>query len=214
MTVFRPNAVLIPSEGKEGKDFDPADCTLLMADGDHSFAEVYTREAWESKGCPSYIQERGDFFLPDGSEAKVQLLPDTCIVKIPDREYWCEEVQARTKRIFAVYAFDRRQQFYLCELCASYELHFIEHQYEATDEVDENDDKRDELYEAILDGGRFEEPVIYEHRKEIDRMLLRRCRPGWLPKGDGGGYRLRGMTAVTWEGVMEEIWAMQANGNI
>ena len=95
----------------------------------------------------------------------MQLLPDTCVVKIPDREYWCEEVQAMTKRIFAVYALDRRQHFHLCEMCASYEFWFIEHQYEPTDEVDHEDDKRDELNELILDGSRYEEQVIYEHRK-------------------------------------------------
>jgi len=120
----------------------------------------------------------------------VQLLPDACIVKIPDRDYWSDDVQAMTKRIFAVYALDRRQHFHLCELCASYELHFIEHQYEPTEEMDRDDDKREELYESILDGGRYEEQVIYEHRKDIDPMFLRgrRCRPGWLPKnGRGGG---------------------------
>ena len=114
----------------------------------------------------------------------MQLLPDTCIVKVPDREYWCDDVQAMTKRIFAVYALDRRQHFHLCELCASYELWFIEHQYEPIDEVDQDDDKREELNELILDGRRYEEQVIYEHRKDIDPMFGRgrRCRPGWLPR--------------------------------
>ena len=102
-------------------------------------------------------------------------------------------------------------------MCASYELHFIEHQFEATDEVDRDEDKRDELYESILDGGRYEEPVIYEHRKDIDPMFGRgrRCRPGWLPRQDrGGGYRVRGLRSVTWDGVMEELFESRCNSDL
>jgi hypothetical protein len=134
-----------------------------------------------------------------------------------DREYWCEEVQAMTKRIFAVYALDRRQHFYLCEMCASYELYFVEHQYEPVDGLDQDDDKREELNELILDGSRYEEQVIYEHRSDIDPMFGRgrRCRPGCWPKGDrGGGYRVRGLRSVTWGGVMEEIFDARCNSDI
>ena len=35
--LFRPNAVFIPTkDGKEGRDFDRSDCTLLMVDGEFS----------------------------------------------------------------------------------------------------------------------------------------------------------------------------------
>ena len=216
-----PNAVFIPTKGgKEGRDFDRDDCTLLIVDGEFSYGEAFTEEAWQNGGEPSYIQRRGDFFLTDDTEiptGRVQLLPDTCIVKISDRDYWCDDVQAMTKRIFAVYALDRRQHFHLCEMCASYELWFIEHQYEPTEEVDQDEDKRDELHELILDGGRYEEQVIYEHRKDIDPMFGRgrRCRPGWLPRQDrGGGYRVRGLRSVTWDGVMEEIFESRCNSDL
>ena len=216
--MFIPNAVFIPTkDGREGKDFDRDDCRLLMVDGTYSYGEVYTEEAWRIGGSPSYVQRHGDFFLPDDSEVRtgrVQLLPDACIVKVPDREYWCDDVQAITKRIFAVYALDRRRHFHLCELCASYELHFIEHQYEPTDEVDQDEDRRDELYELILDGGRYEEQVIYEHCCDIEPMFLRgrRCHPGCLPTSDyGGGYRVRDLRSVTWDGVMEELFEARCN---
>ena len=217
--LFVPNAVYIPTkDGKEGRDFDREDCTLLMVDGEYSHGDAYTQEAWRSGGEPSYIQRRAEFFLPDGSEIPVgraQLLPDPCIVKIPDRDYWSEDVQALTTTIFGVYALDRRQHFHLCELCASYELWFVEHQYEPVESVD--DDKREELHELILEGGRYEEQVTYMHVKDIDPMFRRsrRCRPGWLPKSDrGGGYRLRGIRAVTWDGVMEEIFEARCNSDI
>ena len=219
--LFTPNAVFIPTkDGKEGKTFDRTDCTLLHVDGEFAYGEVYTEEAWKNGGEPSYIQRRGDFFLTDDTElpaGRVQLLPDACIVKIPDRDYWCDDAQAMTKRIVAVYALDRRQHFHLCELCASYELWFIEHQYEATDEVDHDEEKRDELHELILDGGRYEEQVVYEHRKDVDPLFLRnrRCRPGWLPRQDrGGGYRVRGLRSVTWDGVMEELVESRCNSDL
>ena len=220
-TLFRPNAVFIPTkDGKEGRDFDRTDCTLLTVDGEYSYGEVYIEEAWKNDGEPSYVQRRGDFFLPDESEiteGRVQLLPDTCIVKVPDRDYWTDDVQKLTKNIFAVYALDRRQHFHLCEMCASYELWFIEHQFEATDDVDQDDDKRDELHELILDGSRYEEQVVYEHRKDIDPMFVRsrRCRPGWLPShNNGGGYRVRGLRSVTWDGIMEELFESCCNSDL
>ena len=219
--LFIPNAVFIPmKDGKEGRDFDRTDCTLLMVDGEYAYGKAYTEEAWLNGGEPSYVQRRGEFYLTDDTEiptGRVQLLPDACIVKIPDRDYWCDDVQAMTKRIFAVYALDRRQHFHLCELCASYELWFIEHQYEPTDDVDQDEDKRHELYELILEGGRYEEQVIYEHRKDIEPMFGRgrRCRPGWLPRHDrGGGYRVRGLCSVTWDGVMEELFESRCNSDL
>jgi len=219
--LFAPNAVYIPmTDGKEGRDFDREDCTLLLVDGEFSYGEVYTEDAWQSDGEASYVQRRGEFCLTDDTDitvGRVQLLPDTCVVKIPDREYWCEEVQALTTRIVAVYALDRRRHHYLCELCASYELWFIEHQYEPTEDVDQDDDKREELNELILDGSRCEEQVVYEHRFDIDPLFGRgrRCRPGCLPKGDrGGGYRVRGLRSVTFDGVMEEIRELLCNSYI
>ena len=69
---FIPNAVFIPTkDGKEGRDFDRTDCTLLLVDGEFSYAEVYTEEAWRNDGEPSYVQRRGDFCLPDDSEVRM-----------------------------------------------------------------------------------------------------------------------------------------------
>ena len=219
--LFHPNAVYIPSrDGKEGRDFDRDDCTLLFVDGDFSYGEVYTEKAWTNGGQPRYVQRHGDFFLPDDTDIRagqVQLLPDACIVKLPEREWWCPEVQAMTNRLFGVYALDRRQHFHLCECCASYELWFIETQYEETDDVADDEDKRDELNQMILDGDRDTERVSYFHRKDIDPLFRRgrRCRPGWLPtSNDGGGYRLRGLASVTWDGVMDEIHEWRCNGSL
>lgn len=218
---FRPNAVYIPVKGGlEGRDFDTNDCTLLYVDGEYQYGEVYTEEAWKSDGAPSYIQRCGGFSLPDEGDipiGRAQLLPDPCIVKLPEWEWWCDDVQKATKKLFGVYAFDRRQHVHLCELCASYELHFIETQYEETDEVAADEGKRDELNQVVLEGDSQTPPVSYFHVKDINTMFQRgrRCRPGWLPQNEqGGGYRLRGLGAVTWEGVMEAIFELRCNSEI
>ena len=219
--LFIPNAVFIPTkDGIEGKDFDRDDCTFLFVDGDFSHADVYTREQWKGGDEPAYTQRRGDFFLLDGSEVpvgRVQLLPDPCIVKIPERQYWCEAIQALTTRMFGVYALDRRQHFHLCEFAASYELWFLETQYEETDEVAADEEQRDKLNGMILDGDVQTDRVTYWHVADIEPMFgkNRRCRPGWLPRNNhGGGFRLRGMTAITWDAVLEEIAELRCNGGI
>ena len=220
--VFVPNAVFIPEkDGVEGKDFDRDDCTFLFVDGEFSHADVYTQEAWKNSDEPAYIQRCGNFFLPDGSEiavGRVQLLPDVCIVKIPERHHWSDDVQALTARMFGVYALNRRQHFHLCEMCASYELWFLETQYEETEEVAADEEKRDELNGMILDGDVQTEFVTYWHVSDIEPLFgrNRRCRPGCLPrkKSGGGGYRLRGLTAVTWDAVLEEIAELRCNGGI
>lgn len=213
---FVPNAVYIPTkDGKEGKDFDWGDCTLLLVDGEYRYGEVFTEMAWKSGDTPNYIQRRGDFLLPDGSEipaGRVQLLPDACIVKLPERQHWSDDVQQLASRIFGVYALDRRQHFHLCELCASYELWFIETQYEAVAGVDD-----DQLNQMILEGNAQAESVIYMHVSDIEPMFKRgrRCRPGRWPESEqGGGYRLRRLSAVTWDGVMEEIAERLCNSDI
>jgi len=215
--LFIPNAVFIPvKNGKEGRDFDRSDCTLLFVDGEFSQGEVYTEEAWKNDGEPAYLQQRGAFFLADGAEVpvgKVQLLPDACIVKIPERQHWSDDVQAMTTRMFGVYALDRRQHFHLCELCASYELWFIETQYEEAGLVEDSD----KLNEMILEGDGQTEQVSYMHVCDIEPLFRRgrHCRSGRLPKNNhSGGYRLRGMTSVTWDGVMEEIAELRCNGGI
>ena len=215
--LFIPDAVYIPTkDGKEGKDFDWGDCTYLLVDGEYGYGEVYANEAWQNDGEPTYIHQRGDFFLPDGSEipvGKVQLLPDTCIVKLPERQHWCEDIQRLTTKMFGVYALDRRQHFHLCEMCASYELWFLETQYEEAGLVKDTD----ELNEMILEGDGQTEPVTYMHVCDIEPKFGRgrRCRPGRLPQNDhGGGYRLRGINSVTWEGVMEEIAELRCNSDI
>ena len=49
--------------------------------------------------------------------------PDWWLVKLNERQYWCDEIQAKTEAIFGVYAFDRNEQTHLCEITPSYCLY-------------------------------------------------------------------------------------------
>ena len=60
--LFIPNAIFIPTkDGKEGKDFDRNDCTFLLVDGEFTYAEAFTEEAWQNNGEPSYHPATGRF---------------------------------------------------------------------------------------------------------------------------------------------------------
>ena len=61
--LFIPNAVFIPAkDGKEGRGFD-RNCTLLMVDGEFSYGETYTEEAWRNGG-EAELHPAAGRFLP------------------------------------------------------------------------------------------------------------------------------------------------------
>lgn len=210
-TEFVPNCVFIPAvavwKDSGGQHVDPDDATLLMLDGDNNFGEVFTREAWESDSQPSYVRRYGKFFAADDCPiepevGRVELLPELFVVKIDERDHWLDPVVlGRTKRIFGVYVFDRRQHFHLCSFSASYELHFLGSQWE---EIEGQDEDGHDLWERIIQGDCQSELVSYWDRTDIDRMLVNDCREGCLPKGSSGGFALTGIASVTTKDALEE----------
>ena len=73
---FVPNAVLIPADANwqdnDGQHADPDTCTLLYLDGDRTYAEIYTKEAWERSGKPSYFLQHDTYFLADENGEKTE----------------------------------------------------------------------------------------------------------------------------------------------
>lgn len=209
---FIPNCVFIPAtaiwKDSRGEHVDADDTTLLMLDGDNNYGEVFTNDAWENNGPPSYLRQYGQFVSADDNpidpeQGRVELLPDLHVVKIDEREHWIDpEVLQRTKGIFGVYVFDRRQHFHICSFTASYELHFLGFQWEEVEEL--SDEDHDDLWERITDGDLQSEPVSYWDRNDIDRMLTTTCREGFLPTGSSGGFALTGIVSVTTEDAIEE----------
>jgi hypothetical protein len=189
ITTFVPNCVFIPENP------DREACTLLMLDGDNIYGECFTQE-----GKPFCIRRHGHFEAVE--RGRVELLPEICIVKIDQREFWCDEVQARTHRIFGVYAFDRRRHVHCCSLTPSYELHFLGTQYEAVEGLDDED----RLNQDVLEGDAGSEEVQYYDCHWIDGLLKNPCREGFLPSAsEGGGFVVEGLVSVTTDTALEEV---------
>lgn len=211
-TAFMPNCVFIPAEAvckdSRGEHVDPNDATLLMLDGDNNYGEAFTSEAWENDGPPSFLRRYGQFVSVDNSTidpeiGRVELLPDLHVVKIDETEYWLDPViLERTKRIFGVYVFDRRQHFHICSFSASHELYFLGSQWEEVEGL--SDEDHDDLWQWINNGDGQSEPVTYWDKADIDRILASDCRDGCLPTEGCGGFALKGIRSVTTVDAIEE----------
>ncbi len=241
--VFTPNAVLISASAvwrdSRGQHVDPDECTLLVIDGDRNHGEAYTREAWKRGGKPSYILRDDTYFkvCDDGEEEffcraglsirdqepvegdRIQLLPEMCVVKEDETEYWDKPFRKRhkIKRIFGVYVFNRRKACYLCEMTPSYELRFFGSQWEGEDGYDaEDENAAEKIDDAIRDGDRDTEEWSYMHCADVDRLLETVIKEGCFPPEGkaGSGYPITGLVSVTEEDAIEEIREWLCNGDL
>ena len=205
---FVADAVFIPDSARwkdsHGEHVDPIDCIVLMVDGDNNNADVFTEKAWNNDGDLFCRREWGEFTAVD--DGKVELLPELWIVKIDEREHWIDaDVLANCPRIYGVYVFDRKQHFHLCSFEACYELHFLGTQYDESDELQDDEYRRDEINNKILEGDAQCEQVSYWGKGDIDRMLQTEIKEGFLPpEGKHGGYRLNGIESVSYDDAIEE----------
>lgn len=241
--VFNPNAVFIPASALPDNTashsaIDPAECTLLYLDGDRNGGELYTREQWQSESGPAYRLRDDHYYAvsPGGEETllcpaglsikdqepvvgdRIQLLPEMFVVKMDETEYWDEEFRNKcgVKRIFGVYAFNRRKVCYLCEITPSYELVFLGSQWEGNwnpegvldEEFDEDEYQRraDEADAEIRKGDASTEEFSYQHCSDVDRMLQTKIKRVFFPpEGKSGGYPMTDIASVTEEDALEEI---------
>jgi hypothetical protein len=209
---FIPNCVFIPAvavwRDSRGEHVDPDDAMPLMLVGDNNYGEVFKAEEWEHDGPPSFLRRFGKFVDADDNpiepeHGRVELLPELFVAKIDETEYWLDPVVVgRTKRIFGVYVFDRRQQFHICSFTSSHELHFLGSQWDEAEGL--SDEEHDDLWERINEGDGQFDPVSYWDRFDIDRILANPCREGLLPNDGNGGFALTGIVSVTTEDAIEE----------
>ncbi len=212
---FTPTAVLI-TEAAEFKDgdrtaVDPALVTLLHLDSDENSGWLYTREEWEQGREPRIYRRYGEHEgLQEGE--RVELLPDLWIVKIDETEYWLDPVVlAKAKRIFGVYAFDRRQHTHCCSFTPSYWLEYITTEWEERDEL--TDAERDDVDMRIHQGEADCESSNYYNVSDVDRMIANACRPGFLPTVKSGGYKLEVVSVVT-DDAIEEAREVQRTSSL
>jgi hypothetical protein len=69
-----------------------------------------------------------------------EVLPHIIVVRLDESEYWDEELVAKAGKVYAYYLFDKNFVTYLCEMRASYAMHFIHNQSEIRLEDDEDFD--------------------------------------------------------------------------
>jgi len=203
---FTPSAALI-TEAAEFKDgdrtaVDPALVTLLHLDSEDNSGWLYTREEWEQDKEPRIYRRFGNHEGLEEGE-RVELLPDVWIVKIDEREHWiAPDVLDKTARIFGVYVFDRRQVTHCCSFSGSYYLSFLGTQWEASREL--TDDETEALDESIWEGNCQCESSNYFDQRDVDRMIAKPCREGFLPEGSAGGFHVD-VTAVVTDDAIAEI---------
>jgi hypothetical protein len=242
--VFEPNAVLVYEaaiwEDNNGKHADPAMCDLLYLDGNRLGGELYTKEAWEDEGKPSFVLRNDRYFkvMPDGEEEffcraglsirdqepvegdRIQLLPEMHVVKVDETDLYDEDwrKEFHLKRIICVYVFNRRRAVYCCEMTPSYELQSFGSQYEL--DIDYDHPNYDEISEDASEEVRSAdagcEQFSYIHCGNVDDILKTEigkdgcCFP---PEGKSGGYKVTGLVSVTEEDAYEEISEVQNKNN-
>lgn len=134
---------------------------------------------------------------------------DVWVVKLPQRSQWSEDVQAMTTKILGVYVVNLGFAINVCEMTPSYELNFIDYQFEPTDAVYGDEDLKDELDNYMRDGRLEADEILYVHVKELDELLKNRIKEGQMPD-NGGGYPFYGdeegqTKSAKWAGVLDEV---------
>lgn len=113
------------------------------------------------------------------------------LIKLEETMNWQHgdpAILAKAGRIFGLYVADLSIGVHCCELTRSYELHFVESQWEGTGaELSEAD--REAVHDYIADGDRHTPFVSYVHCHTVDGFPVlgpARCE-FFPPKGKAGG---------------------------
>lgn len=93
--------------------------------------------------------------------------PNYCLIKLDERQFWNEEISGQTKAMYGVYAFDRNERTFCCEITPSYCLVFVANDYEEIDDLSE--EERDSLNEKVLSASN--EPVTYMHVRTVEKII-------------------------------------------
>ncbi len=96
-------------------------------------------------------------------------------------------ILAKAGRIFGLYVADLSVGFHLCEMTRSYELNFVESQWEGTgQELSEED--REAVHDYVMEGDRNTPPVSYMHCYTVDALPVLDSQKGeFFPPEEKGG---------------------------
>ena len=94
------------------------------------------------------------------------------LVKLDETLNWQHgdpAILAKAGRIFGLYVADLSVGVHCCELTRSYELNFVESQWEGTGkELSEED--REAVHDYIMEGDVNSQPVMYVHCSNVDAL--------------------------------------------
>jgi len=110
---------------------------------------------------------------------------DLWILKIDETEYFTErflKMFPEIKRVFGVYMFDMNLRAYAAESRGSYELQFLQYQWDGN-EVGEN--RWEEIEEALMEAAGTTELWSYIHVSDVDHQA-KYYKKGFFPKGRMG----------------------------
>ncbi len=88
-------------------------------------------------------------------------------VKIDETQHWREDIAKKAGSILGIYLYDDSVEVNCCEITPSYELYFVQSEFT---EHDEDESKREVLFDEILEGDSGTELVKYMHCSAIRRM--------------------------------------------
>jgi hypothetical protein len=98
------------------------------------------------------------------------MTPEYWLIKLPERGFWSEEIQAKTTEIWGVYAFARNQTTRVCEITTSYCLMHLGAEHSPIEGLSEKEIEK--LSEDIAEGASQSEPVTYMHERAVENLLL------------------------------------------
>jgi len=130
---------------------------------------------------------------------------DLRILKVDITEHLTEKVfkeYPAIKRVFEVHIYDRNIRTFLAEMTPSYELHFLEHQWDG--DWDRLTEEQREDYDNLMYELTAETEIYsYMHTSTVDHAG--RFRPGFFPKGKLG--------TVSWEKISVKRLQEEYEGN-
>jgi hypothetical protein len=110
----------------------------------------------------------GDLVVVAALRRAMPVLPDWHIVKLDERHHWRDDLRAKTRAIYGVYALDKSSRTFLCEATPSYALWWLAYEAEPVEGMP--DDERESLYETVECDTRPDQMVDYMHVRDVEAI--------------------------------------------
>lgn len=109
-----------------------------------------------------------------------EIVPSVLAVRLDETSNWDADFlkKYRIEKVFGVYVYNRNRRVHCCEMTASYELNFVESQFEFEAGFYPEDQLSEEIDDLRIEAEAGTELVSYYHCHSIDKIPVRRKRYG------------------------------------